>query len=197
MNAPFIPIAKRVEAFLGGYGPFDTESHTLNPVSTCNSDSNDKNDISRYGNVSAGMIEKFGVGMGVGGGGGLVNEGFVTSSQTDSIIATIFVVMAAMLFAALLGVLFYWSYNKEPALFISIISVLSFIYAAINIIYIAVKRERMEALAFKFYMGMGVMMAIINLIIAIYFGIRSRSRLNDGYGGQDRFNTGVADYQPV
>jgi len=190
MNATFVPLVKRFETFLGGYGPFDTDSHTPEPVSTCNSDSNDKNELRRYGDISGGLLEKFDVKDAE------TKETFIDNAQTNSIVATIFIVMAAMLLAALIGVLFYWSYNKEPALFIAIISTMSFIYAIINIIYISVKRENMGALAFNFYLGAGIMMAIIDLIISVYFGMRSHSRMNQGLGGQDRFSTGLTNYQP-
>ena len=102
-------------------------------------------------------------------------EYFVDQEQTTSIVESIFIVMASMLLAALLGVLFYWSYKKNIFLFISILSIITFMYALINVIYFAVKRNEMEAYAFKIYLGSSIVVSVMNLILIIYFYIKSSS----------------------
>jgi hypothetical protein len=110
-------------------------------------------------------------------------EGFVDKGETTSIVTTVLIVMASMICSALFAVLFYWSYQKEPTLFISIISGITFIYALMNIIYVSVKSKDFDSISFRIYIGSGMAVALTNIIFIIYFAIKAAARLRAGAGG--------------
>ena len=110
-------------------------------------------------------------------------EPFVDSDQSVSIVMNVFIVLAAMIAAALLALLFYWSYQKDITLFVTILCGIGFIYSACNVIMFGVKSASFDEFTFKFFMGFSVFICAMNIILGIYFGIQSRGRSNDGAGG--------------
>ncbi|NDB85461.1 MAG: hypothetical protein EB127_22580 [Alphaproteobacteria bacterium] len=128
----------------------------------------DSTDKSHYGSVS---------------GNSDIVEGFVDKGQTTSIVTTVLVVCASMICSGLLAVLFYWSYQKEPTLFICIISAITFVYALMNIIYVSVKSKDFDSISFRIYIGTGMSVAIMNIVFIIYFAVKAADRLRAGAGG--------------
>ena len=128
----------------------------------------DSTDKSRYGSVS---------------GNSDIIEGFVDKRETTTIVTTVLIVCASMICSGLLAILFYWSYQKEPTLFICIISAITFVYALINIIYISVKSKDFDSISFRIYIGTGMSVAILNIVFIIYFAIKATARLRAGAGG--------------
>jgi uncharacterized membrane protein (DUF373 family) len=187
-GAPWTQLVKRFEPFTHGDGDHDdntadSESDEETYKDTYNDKYEEVNkqikfiplettyqstDKSRYGNVS---------------GSSDIIEGFVDKGQTTAIVTTVLVACASMICSALLAVLFYWSYQKEPSLFISIISAITFVYALINIIYVSVKSKDYDSISFRIYIGTGMSIAIMNIVFIIYFAVKAASRLRAGEGG--------------
>ena len=119
-----------------------------------------------------------------------IKEKFVDEQQSVTIVTTIFTVMAAMLGAALVAMLFYWSYQREVSLFIAIICMISFLYAVENVIFIAIKRTQVSDITFRFYLGSGIFIALMNLFMFVYFAVKANSRIRGGYGGVSMTDTG-------
>ena len=110
-------------------------------------------------------------------------ESFITTNQAASIVTSVFTLMAGMLIASILAITFYWSYYKDVSLFICIISGITFLYAAANVIYVGVEQSKFNTLTFQMFMGSGIFMCITYLILAIYFGTKSSSRSSSSLGG--------------
>jgi hypothetical protein len=113
----------------------------------------------------------------------ILAERFVDQSQTVSIVESVFITLAAMLCAAIVAMLFYWSYNKDMSLFITILCVLMTLYTIPVIILFGVKSGDFDNIQFRYYMGSSVFVCTTTLILAIYFGFISRKRSSDGAGG--------------
>ena len=103
-------------------------------------------------------------------------EPFVSGSQTTSIVTTIMTVASCMIVAALTAMLFYWSYQKDVAIFIALLCGIAFAYALMNIIYTSVKSKDYDPMSFRIYLGAGVIVASMNLIMLIYFAVQSARR---------------------
>lgn len=105
-------------------------------------------------------------------------ETFVSTADTNKIMISVGVSIGLMVAAGLVTWLFYWTFNKESSLFIAILSGLMFAYAVNMTAYIAVIRAKLSAVAFRYYIGLSMTAAIINLGITIVFGIRAYRRMS-------------------
>lgn len=104
-------------------------------------------------------------------------EHFVSEEESKSIVVNILIGVSLMVAAMLLTWLFIWAYEKEKALFITILGVVMFLYSVKMVIFIALKKKDMGDVAFKVFMGSSVTMAIMNVMLIIFFSIRAASRL--------------------
>ena len=108
-------------------------------------------------------------------------EDFVSQTETITTVQTIFISMATMIGASLLSLLFYWSYERMPTLFISIFAAITFAYAIKVVILITLIRDKLSQTVFKVYLGSGVFMAFMSLMVTVYFAIRTNSRTSSSY----------------
>lgn len=106
-------------------------------------------------------------------------EGFVDEKQSQKIVGSVFIGVAIMILAAILAIMFYWSYNKDKTLFISIFSVVMFLFSIMMLILVAVMRSKMNANVFKLYIGTTVFNSFMTIMIAIYFGIKASKRISE------------------
>lgn len=104
-------------------------------------------------------------------------EPFVDESQTQSIVGNVFIGVGLMILATILTVVFYWSYNKEKLLFITILCVVVFIFSVKMIILVAALRTKMNPIIFRLYMGSTTFMSMMSLILIIYFAVKTSQRL--------------------
>lgn len=108
------------------------------------------------------------------------SEYFVDNKGTVSIVTNIFIVMACMIIAAFVGILFYWSYYREQAMFIAILSGVTLAYAIMNVIYFAIKSNQVEDIALRIYLGSSIFVAILNIVLVIFFAISAREKMRSG-----------------
>ncbi len=104
-------------------------------------------------------------------------EHFVSDEESKNIVVNILIGVSLMVAAMLITWLFIWSYEKEKSLFIAIFATVMFIYAIKMVIFIALKKNDMNETTFKVFMGSSVTVAIMNLMLIIFFSIRASSRL--------------------
>lgn len=109
-------------------------------------------------------------------------ETFVSEKNSQSIIASVFVSIGVMIFASIVAILFYWSYQKDVSLFIALISGLVFIYSIQMVIIVAVLRSKMKPGIFKFYMGTIIFMAFLSLFMIIIFSIKANKSSSPNLG---------------
>jgi len=106
-----------------------------------------------------------------------INEPFeINQQQTISTVETIFISMATMIGSSLLAILFYWSYQKLPSLFIAIYSIIVLCYSIETLVFIIYIRSQLTPFLFKFYLGSAVFMSFLSLMVTIYFAVKSFSR---------------------
>lgn len=130
-----------------------------------------------------------------------VREGFwVNEKDTTTIITNVFISVALMILAALIMALFYWSYTRDPALFMVFFSLIGFIFGVYITIFIAVTRSKFGAIAFKMTIGSAAFFAFLSLMVLIYFSIlagnRSRAASFSSYSSYSapRATPAVQDY---
>jgi hypothetical protein len=112
-----------------------------------------------------------------------IKEAFVDQAATVNIVASIFSTLAAALCAAIIAMVFYWSYETEPTLFIAIFAGIMVMYTLTLVLLFAIKSGSFDALTFRYYLGSSVFVCVVNIIVAVYFGLKARNRMNSGYGG--------------
>lgn len=105
---------------------------------------------------------------------GLVKESFVTEDDSKAIVANVFISVGLMIAAMIITGIFYWSFNKNPLLFISILCAIMFFYTIKVIIIAALMREQFKSkMMFMILMGGTVFMSLLSLILTIMFGIKA------------------------
>ena len=124
-----------------------------------------------------------------------VSEYFTDNQTTVSIVTNIFIVMACMIIAAFIGVLLYWSYNRETALFIAIISGVTMCYAIMNLIYFVVESSKVSAVALRIYLGSSIFMVMLNILLVGYFVIRAMRKMS--YRSSNSSSSSSSGYQSV
>jgi len=74
-----------------------------------------------------------------------VQEGFVTEEDSKSIVSNVFMSVGLMIGAMIIAAIFYWSYHKNVALFICILSALVFLYTIKVIIVVVLARDQFKS----------------------------------------------------
>jgi len=106
-------------------------------------------------------------------------ETFITESETRKSVGSIFIAMGVMIVAAIISILFYWSYHKEKTLFIAIFAGIIFIYSIQMLVLVTVLRSKLNNAIFKLYMGTVVFMTFLSFILLVIFGIKAAKKLNE------------------
>lgn len=94
------------------------------------------------------------------------------------IVGNVFIGVALMIMAACITILFYWAYNKEKHLFITLLCGLMFLYAVKVIILVASMRNKINKNVFRIYIGSTAFMSLLSLFLLIFFAIKTSKRLN-------------------
>jgi vacuolar-type H+-ATPase subunit I/STV1 len=100
----------------------------------------------------------------------------VESSQV--IVGNVFIGVALMIMAACITILFYWAYNKEKHLFITLLCGLMFLYTVKVIILVASMRDKINKNVFRLYIGSTAFMSLLSLFLLIFFAVKTSKRLN-------------------
>ena len=100
-----------------------------------------------------------------------VNEKFVSTTDTTSIIENIFIILGAILISGLITTIFYWSYNSNKKLFISLLSGVVFLYSLMNIIGTVVIKNSINNTYFKVFLGAGIIMGSVSIVLIILFAV--------------------------
>ena len=103
----------------------------------------------------------------------MARERFVDSAQSNSIVSGVFISIALMVATGLLAMLFYWAAKNDLSWVVAILATLMFAYAVNVTAYIAIIREKLTATAFRYYIGLSIFAAFVNLILAIVFFLRA------------------------
>lgn len=135
-------------------------------------------------------------------GSGFETEPFVTEEDSKTIVSNVFISVGLMIAAMIVTGIFYWSFNKNPMLFICILCALIFFYTVKVITITALMREQFKSKRmFMVLMGGTVFVCLLTLILAIMFGIkanqggRSSSSSSSSYGnGNDYIPSNVNEY---
>lgn len=99
-------------------------------------------------------------------------EPFVTEEKSRSIVGSVFVAVGVMIFASIVAILFYWSFQRDVSLFITILCGLVFLYSVMVVALVATMRTKMNEIIFKFYMGSTTFVAFLTLGLTILFGVK-------------------------
>lgn len=110
-----------------------------------------------------------------------VRESFVTEEDSKSIVSNVFMSVGLMIGAMIIAAIFYWSYHKNVALFICILSALVFLYTIKVIIVVVLARDQFKSKnTFMILMGGTVFMCLLTLILTIMFGIKASPKSGSG-----------------
>lgn len=106
-------------------------------------------------------------------------ETFETAGQPNAqtMVGNVFIGIALMILATLLTVLFYWSFQKEKYLFITILCAVVFLYTIKMVILVAILRDKLNSIVFRLYMGSTAFMSLMTLMMMIYFAVKTSQRL--------------------
>lgn len=113
-------------------------------------------------------------------------ETFVSGDESMTIMTNILVSAGLMILAMMITWMFIWSFQKDHQFFISIVSIVAFLFAIENIIIILVNMSHYDPISFKISMGSNVLSAVIFFIMSVYFFVRyvQTQRASSGYGTQ-------------
>ena len=103
------------------------------------------------------------------------NEAFVDEPSAQSIVGTIYVVIGCMLLSVTLTVLMYWAYNKNVNLFAGILWTLVLLYAAGNVTFIGLSKERLQPFAFRFFIALHSVMGILSMGLLVFYFVKGSS----------------------
>ena len=100
-----------------------------------------------------------------------LNEEFVSGSDASNIVTNVFIIVGAVLVSVIVTFVFYTSYTTNKKLFISLLSGIVFLYALMNIIGLIVIRSSLGTTYFKVFLGSGIIMAALAIVVAILFSV--------------------------
>jgi len=104
-------------------------------------------------------------------------ETFVDQAQAINITQTVFVGIGLMVLAALIAILFIWSYQKGgSSLFITIYSAIVLAYVIKVVTLIAIIRDKLTPIEFQLYLGSAAATALMSIGILIKFSLEYRTR---------------------
>lgn len=109
-----------------------------------------------------------------------VQEMFVSGANSITIVESVFIIVAAVLMATILTFTFYWAYNREKTLFITLLSSFIFAYSVMNIIGFAVARSQLGDFFFKIYLGAALCVAFLSAFLIIFFSVQASRRMKSG-----------------
>lgn len=111
------------------------------------------------------------------------------NTTTTATIENIFIILGAVLISTLLTFLFYWAYRTNKKLFISLLSGFLFLYSLMNIIGTVIIRSSINNTYFKVYLGAGVIVASLSIILIIMFSAMASKEMRSGFSSnQDNIN---------
>lgn len=115
-------------------------------------------------------------------------EAFVSDSDSRGIVSNIFISIALMVGAALVMALFYWAYQKERNLFVTIFASFMFAYALYVTIFVTILRSKFSSVAFRLILGSSAFVAFMTLMTLIFFAVKTSQKLrgsgsSSGYSG--------------
>jgi len=103
-------------------------------------------------------------------------EPFVSEEDSKTIVSNVFISVGLMIGAMIITGIFYWAFNKNVLLFITIMSALVFLYTIKVLIITAMMRSNYKSQRmFMTMMGGTVFMCLLSLILTIMFAIKSSS----------------------
>lgn len=125
-----------------------------------------------------------------------------TPETTQVVVGNVFIGIALMVLAAIFTFMFYWAYQKDKHLFITILCAVVFLYTIKVIILVASLRDKVNLTVFRLYVGSTAFMSIMALIMMVYFAIKTSSRLNSSSSSSsssynipaapmDQYNAGI------
>ena len=106
-------------------------------------------------------------------------EQFVSEEESRSIVGGVFIGVGLMIFASILALLFYWTYNKEKTLFIAVFSGFVFLFSIKMVILVAAIRAKLRDFVFKMYIGSTVFMSLTCLFLMIFFSIKASKKMSE------------------
>ena len=115
-------------------------------------------------------------------------EAFVSDNDSRNIVSNIFISIGLMVGAALVMALFYWAYQKERNLFVTIFAAFMFAYALYVTIFVTILRGKFSSVAFRLILGSSAFVAFMTLMTLIFFAVKTSQKLrgsgsNSSYSG--------------
>lgn len=107
-------------------------------------------------------------------------EAFVNDKESQNIVGNVFISIALMLLAAAFMWLFYWAFNRDRNLFITIFSGIMFAYAITIVIITVIYRNKFAKPTFTFLIGVNAFVGFMTLATMIFFAIRTSGRSSSG-----------------
>lgn len=105
-------------------------------------------------------------------------ETFETAEDSSQVIVgNVFIGVSLMILAAFLTILFYWAYNKEKHLFITLLCGLFFLYTIKVVILVASLRDKINKTVFRLYIGSTAFMSLFSLFLLVFFAVKTSKRL--------------------
>lgn len=117
----------------------------------------------------------------------IVLEPFVDEKESQSIIGAVFTGIGLMVLASAIAMIFYWTYQKEKALFIAVFSSIMFVFSIKMLILVAVMRNKLNTIVFKIYMGSTIFVSILCLFVVIFFSIKAYQHMGSSTSSSSNY----------
>ena len=112
------------------------------------------------------------------------------SKSTANTIKRIFISIALMVLAIVIGFIFLWAYRKERTLMVVVLSVVVFIYALLVLVFTLVQRDKLDYIYFTLLIGSSAFMTVMMILLIVVFSVISSQRM----GSQDYLGSQTRDY---
>ena len=104
-------------------------------------------------------------------------ERFVDDSEAQRITGTIFIVIGCMVLASVISFLLYYAYTKDTRLFSGILWTIVFVYCVINIAFTAVSKGKLRPFAFRFFIALHSIVALMSMVLFIMYYVRGTNAM--------------------
>lgn len=116
-------------------------------------------------------------------------------AEAAKTVGNVFISVSLMILAMILSVLFYWAYQRSEFLFFLVFVAIIFFYTVAHVGLFAALRHKLRPVVFRMYMGAGVFVSFMCMLVAIFLAIQYRKSSGSSSSAADAYvPPPVADY---
>lgn len=121
-----------------------------------------------------------------------VKEDFeTTDDEAKQISATIFIVIGCMMLAGLIVFLLYWAHSVNKKFFSGILWTFVFFYTIVNVVFIAVSKNRLKPAVFRFFIALHSAFGLMSLGLLSFYYIRTLTAVTNPTGSPGGYSYGA------